>query len=78
MRFSRHRFTQTLADPLAAPATHEAAVIGEKPQQAQPDTATVQMARQCQAVAQPGVEISTSEMLLGVLCIACETAVQTP
>jgi hypothetical protein len=30
MIFSRHRFTRTLAEPLAAPAAHEAAVIDEE------------------------------------------------
>src|ERR1700694_1746299 len=57
MIFSRHRFTRTFADPLATPAAHEAAVIEEKLQQAQPGAATVQMAPQRQAVAQPGVEV---------------------
>src|SRR6267378_1946704 len=57
MIFSRHRFTRTFAEPLAAPAAHEAAVIEEELQQAQPGAATVQMAPQRQAVAQPGVEV---------------------
>jgi hypothetical protein len=57
MIFSRHRFTRTFAEPLAAPAAREAAVIEEELQQAQPGAATVQMAPQRQAVAQPGVEV---------------------
>ena len=74
MIFSRHRFTRTFAEPFAAPAAREAAVIEEELQQAQPGAATVQMAPQRQAVAQ----LSTSELLRGVLCMACETALQTP
>src|ERR1700693_2060378 len=53
----RHRFTRTFADPPAAPAAHEATMIEEELQQAQPGAATVQMAPQRQAVAQPGVEV---------------------
>lgn len=55
MIFSRHRFTRTFAEPPATPAAHEAAVIEEELQQAQPGAATVQMAPQAQAVAQPGI-----------------------
>src|SRR5260370_7162546 len=57
MTFSRHRFTRTFAVALAAPAAHEAPVIEEKLQQAQPGAATVQMAPQRQAIAQPRVEV---------------------
>src|ERR1700688_3535378 len=57
MIFSNHRFTRTFAEPVAAPAAREAAVIEEELQQAQPGAATVQMAPQRQAVAQPGVEV---------------------
>src|SRR5258708_33358497 len=57
MIFSRHRFTRTFADPLAAPAAHEAPVIEEELQQTKPGAATVQMAPQAQAVAQPRVEV---------------------
>ena len=57
MIFSRHRFTRTFAEPFAAPAAREAAVIEEELQQAQPGAATVQMAPQRQAAAQPGVEV---------------------
>jgi hypothetical protein len=59
MIFSRHRFSRTFAPPLVAPAAHEATVIEEELQQAQPGAATVQMAPQRQAVAQPGVEVRT-------------------
>jgi hypothetical protein len=57
MIFSRRRFTRTFAEPLAAPAAHEAAVIEEELQQAQPGLATVEMAPQRQAVAQPRLEV---------------------
>src|SRR5260370_15091795 len=57
MIFSHHRFTRTFAVALAAPAAHEAPVIEEKLQQAQPGLATVEMAPQRQAVAQPRVEV---------------------
>jgi hypothetical protein len=58
MVVARHRrFTRTFTDPLAAPDAHEAAMIEEELQQAQPGAATVQMTPQRQAVAQPRVEI---------------------
>jgi hypothetical protein len=57
MVVTRHRFTRTFTDALAAPAAHEAAMIEEELQQAQPGAATVQMTPQRQAVAQPRVEI---------------------
>jgi len=53
MILSRHRFAQTFSESLAAPAAHEATMIEEELQQTQPSAATVQMAPQRQAVAQP-------------------------
>jgi len=55
MVVARHRLTRTFADPLAVPTAHEAAMIEKELQQAQPGAATVQMAPQRQAVAQPRV-----------------------
>jgi len=57
MILSRHRFARTFAGSLRAPAAHEAAMIEEELQQTQPSAATVQMAPQRQAVAQPRVDI---------------------
>jgi hypothetical protein len=42
--------TRTFADPLTAPATHEAAVIEEELQRAQPGAATVRMG--CRSIRQ--------------------------
>src|SRR5260370_42325481 len=57
MMLSGDGLRRAVAEPLAAPAAREAAVIEEELQQAQPGAATVQMAPQRQAVAQPGVEV---------------------
>jgi hypothetical protein len=43
MVVTRHRFTRTFTDALAAPAAHEAAMIEEELQQAQPGAATVRV-----------------------------------
>ena len=57
MIFSRHRFTRTFAEPLAAPAAHEAAVIEEELQQASQALPPVRWLPQRQEVAQPQVEV---------------------
>jgi hypothetical protein len=78
MVVTRHRFSRTFADPLAAPAAHEAAMIEEELQQAQPGAATVQMATPCHAVAQPRVEIFDQRAAAWRAFMACEKAIQTP
>ena len=74
MIFSRHRFTRTFTDPLFAPAACEAAVIEEELQQASQARLPFRWRRNVRQLRSRELRFSTSELLRGVLFMACETA----